>query len=243
MAFGSHVDDLSQFASGTSLTQHLHDAIKNRQGGKFGLTLSNKSTLLANDKDRESARRRGCSHLSIVSGHGPGNRNACGQEAHWQRQETGERSQPTMQDEFEGASSARREESSPLLPGRPELGRSRNAISWLYVRWILLSAEHSKNLWYLQTARSPITVSVFVVSNAFWPPGKLQLWECSGNNLIAHEHMEHSVHLVQLAHECWVSDQILLIHGLMPRDWLPNAPTKTYWLLPTGLGGSKEPPE
>ena len=102
-----------------------------------------------------------------------------------------------------------------------------------------LVCAHSKDLWYLQTARSPITVSVFVVSNASWQPGKLQLWECPGNNLIAHEHMENSAHLVQLSHGCWVTDQILFSRGMMPRDWSPSAQTKTYWLLPMVSGGQQ----
>ena len=41
------------------------------------------------------------------------------------------------------------------------------------------------------------------------------------NNLIAHEQIEKSVHLVQLTHDLGESDQILFSRGLMPRDWLP----------------------
>ena len=50
---------------------------------------------------------------------------------------------------------------------------------------------------------------------------KHELWECPGNNMVAHEHMETSVHLVRLAHDFGESDQVLFSRGLMPRDWLP----------------------
>ena len=47
------------------------------------------------------------------------------------------------------------------------------------------------------------------------------LWECPGNNLINHTHMQKSDHFVKLAHEYWDTDQVLFARGLLPRDWLP----------------------
>ena len=49
---------------------------------------------------------------------------------------------------------------------------------------------------------------------------KHELWECPGNNLINHTHLQESDHLVKLAQEHWDTDQVLFAHGLMPRDWL-----------------------
>ena len=114
MSATSTLNDLSEFVIGTSRIQLLHDAIKIGKGvgdgtSKLGLTLSNKSTVLANDKllgklivgelDAE-----GVPVGSSVSGHGLVDRNVCGQEkmcvtpmeAHWPRQERGEERQPTM---------------------------------------------------------------------------------------------------------------------------------------------------
>ena len=44
---------------------------------------------------------------------------------------------------------------------------------------------------------------------------KHELWECSGNNLINHTHMQESDHLVNWAQEFWDADQVLFARGVM----------------------------
>ena len=96
----------------------------------------------------------------------------------------------------------------------------RNVIYWLYVRWIFWSVERSQSLLFLQKRLYPHSLCVRCDQRVL-PTRKHELWECPGNNLVAHEHMETSVHLVQLAHDFGESDQVLFRRGLMPRDWLP----------------------
>ena len=50
---------------------------------------------------------------------------------------------------------------------------------------------------------------------------KHELWACPAHNLIAHEHLEKSANILQLAQELWDSDQILFSRGMVPRVWLP----------------------
>ena len=50
---------------------------------------------------------------------------------------------------------------------------------------------------------------------------KHELWECLGNNLINHTHMQKSDHLVTLAQQFWDTDCVLFARGLLPHDWSP----------------------
>ena len=112
-----HIDDLSQFATRSSRIQLLHDAAqigrKLRDGtAKLGLTLSCKSTLLANDKSMGKLIvghfvAEGVLICQGNSRHRPRDRNRSREkkmriqpmETHLERQTKGEESQSSVQDE------------------------------------------------------------------------------------------------------------------------------------------------
>ena len=111
--FEEHIDDLSHFVTNNSRVQLFHDAAKIGKAAELGLTLSCKSTLLANDKSlwKLIVSHFGTDGVHICLGAAATDlgfetsKEMCRMsvETQMERQAKGQESQSSMQDELGGA--------------------------------------------------------------------------------------------------------------------------------------------
>ena len=69
----------------------------------------------------------------------------------------------------------------------------------MWKQGFVLFVERSTNLTCLQMVRFQISFSVCAATKGPLATSKHELWECPGNNLISHSHIQKSDHLVKLA--------------------------------------------